>query len=324
MASYDKRFCAMPPTFTSYTYRIDSMRILATILPLSSDQTFQTSHLLGISDAQIVNWFLSLPEEKTKLVRNDGYCDQLLMQACMTIYLGVILLHLPHSSVLSSTAPQPSIDPLFQQEATAPPPIDASTAKCLHAADNMALLAKLPVTTPHFTPIFVHALLKSLHVHLSAYPLFPAAQLNIFPATASTNAMIYLAPPPPSSRLPSHLTLSPPMPVPIPTRQQLEQRMKLQVGTLKSLTTTWPMAAAALENLKASARDIVPRLRQAQMSLQPDFDERSIDRFLEVDCPARDLERWDVSGSMTGVVPLGHPTRDPESGTFWDRMWKGP
>jgi hypothetical protein len=299
------------------------MRILATILPLSSDQPFRTSHLLGISDAQIVHWFLSLPEEKTKLVRSDGHCDHLFVQACMTIYLSVILLHLPHSSIFSSTAPQTSIDPLFPQDTTAPPPIDTSTAKCLHAADNMTLLTKLPFTTPHFTPILVHALLKSIPIHLSAYPLFPAAQLNTFASTTSNNANIYFAPPPPTSRLPSHLTLSPPMPVPIPTRQQLEQRLKLQIGTLKSLTTTWPIAESALEDLKTSARDIVPRLQQAQISIQPGFDGTSIDRFLEVECPARDLERWDVSGSMTGTVPLGHPTRDQESGIFLDRMWRG-
>lgn len=80
---YDESdFATEEVVYSSFTYRIDAVRILGKILALSRVGPFDFQAVEGV-DGYLVNWTLHLPEAKRQLLSDDGDLDEMLFQAHM-------------------------------------------------------------------------------------------------------------------------------------------------------------------------------------------------------------------------------------------------
>lgn len=84
--------------FSSYSYRIEAIRILARVLVLNSLPETHQDHLQGVANA-IVSWLNHLPRQKVDIVDMYGNVDEMLFQAHVTIHYAAMLLNLPRSDL---------------------------------------------------------------------------------------------------------------------------------------------------------------------------------------------------------------------------------
>ena len=85
LEDYDNSaFDSEETVFSSYTYRIDAIRILGKILPIT-DPDVMDYHALDIADASLTNWHLHLPACKKEILGKGLEVDEILFQAHMII-----------------------------------------------------------------------------------------------------------------------------------------------------------------------------------------------------------------------------------------------
>lgn len=83
LADFDEStFATEEVVYSSFTYRIDAVRILGRILAVSRVDHFDFQAVEGV-DACLINWTLHLPELKRQLVGKNGEVDEVLFQAHM-------------------------------------------------------------------------------------------------------------------------------------------------------------------------------------------------------------------------------------------------
>ncbi|KAL4739867.1 hypothetical protein BDV11DRAFT_108166 [Aspergillus similis] len=91
-----------PPRYSSYSYRIEAVRILARVLVLNNIPETQThpDHAQAVTNA-LVSWTNHLPPQKaaTGIIDMYGAIDEMLFQAHVTIHYAAMLLHLPRSNL---------------------------------------------------------------------------------------------------------------------------------------------------------------------------------------------------------------------------------
>ena len=84
--------------YSSYSYRIEAVHILARVLVLNSLPETHQDHLQAVANA-IVSWLNHLPRHKIDIVDMYGNVDEMLFQSHVTIHYAAMLLHLPRSDL---------------------------------------------------------------------------------------------------------------------------------------------------------------------------------------------------------------------------------
>jgi hypothetical protein len=170
IAQFDDRvFADEDIDFSSFSYRIEAVRILGRVVSLSEMVTGQ-QELVESVDARIVSWFHHLPESKMELMLADGTVDEMMFQAKMIINGASIYLHFPRSDLLSSPAVAAEVIcghsglclmPAFSHHSHA--------MKAVKAASEISNLAAIRMPETKHTPFFICALVLSSIVQLAAY-----------------------------------------------------------------------------------------------------------------------------------------------------------
>lgn len=170
MADFDNRVFADEDTeFSSYSYRIDAVRLLGRVLLLSESATGQEDIVESV-DARIASWNHHVPESKMELIRADGTIDEMMFQARMIINGASIYLHFPRSDLLSS--PAVAAEVICGHSGTCLMPAfthHAHAMNALTAASEISTLAALRTPVTRHTPFFICALVLSSIVQLAAY-----------------------------------------------------------------------------------------------------------------------------------------------------------
>ncbi|KAJ5227587.1 uncharacterized protein N7469_007593 [Penicillium citrinum] len=169
IAQFDERvFADEERDFSSYSYRIEAVRILGRVVATQEMTEGQQDHVEAI-DARIASWFHHLPESKAELMRPDGLVDEIMFQATMIVNGASIYLNFPRSDLLSSPAVAsevicghhgPISVPAFSHHTHA--------MKAVKAASELSTLAAMRLPVERHTPFFICALTLSSIVQLAA------------------------------------------------------------------------------------------------------------------------------------------------------------
>ncbi|KAJ5097904.1 hypothetical protein N7532_004905 [Penicillium argentinense] len=169
IAQFDERvFAEEERDFSSYSYRIEAVRILGRVVATQEMTEGQQDHVEAI-DARIASWYHHLPESKAELMRPDGSVDEVMFQATMIVNGASIYLNFPRSDLLSSPAVAsevicghhgPISVPAFSHHAHA--------MKAVKAASELSTLAAMRLPVERHTPFFICALTLSSIVQLAA------------------------------------------------------------------------------------------------------------------------------------------------------------
>ncbi|PYH40753.1 Zn(II)2Cys6 transcription factor [Aspergillus saccharolyticus JOP 1030-1] len=84
--------------YSSFSYRIEAVCILARVIVLNSLPETHRDHLQAVENA-LVSWTNHLPASKVDIVDMYGSIDEMLFQAHTTIHYAAMLLHLPRSNL---------------------------------------------------------------------------------------------------------------------------------------------------------------------------------------------------------------------------------
>ncbi|KAJ5714578.1 uncharacterized protein N7483_011759 [Penicillium malachiteum] len=169
IAQFDERvFADEERDFSSYSYRIEAVRILGRVVATQDMIEGQQDQVEAI-DARIASWFYHLPDSKLELMRPDGSIDEIMFQATMIINGASIYLNFPRSDLLSSPAVAsevicghsgPISVPAFSHHVHA--------MKAVKAASELSSLAAIRLPVERHTPFFICALTLSSIVQLAA------------------------------------------------------------------------------------------------------------------------------------------------------------
>ncbi|KAL3494533.1 hypothetical protein BJX62DRAFT_223098 [Aspergillus germanicus] len=242
--------------FSTFAYRIDAVRNLGAVLELNRSLEGNIEARVETIDAHLSSSLMTLPA-----LHGDGYdssChDEMVFQAQMTLYLALIYLHHPRSSMRfasfhnttedpptpSSTSctrlkipeshsqlqsktpshpqphshPQPSASISAHHTQPPSPTLDIHSHKLLRAADLLSNLATLPSTVQHRSPFFTCALAMCIIVHTAA----------VLVVGGSTR------------------------------EESLKARVQLSIGALKVLGRVWPLAKRVRGEMVGMYREVV-------------------------------------------------------------------
>ena len=169
LGQFDGRiFADEEPDFSSYTYRIEAVRILGRVVTIASIGEGEHDAVEAI-DARIASWLHLLPESKSELVRSDGTVDEMMFQATMIINGASIYLHFPRSDLLSSPALAAQVI-CGHHAAVSQPTLthQAHALRAIKAAGEISTLASIRIPVIKHTPFFICALVMSSIVQLAA------------------------------------------------------------------------------------------------------------------------------------------------------------
>ncbi|KAK9851097.1 hypothetical protein MYU51_011335 [Penicillium brevicompactum] len=169
IVQFDERvFADEDRDFSSYCYRIESIRILGRVVAMQ-EMTHGQQDLVEAIDARIGSWGHHLPESKEELLRPDGSVDEIMFQATMILNGAAIYLNFPRSDLLSSPAVAaevicghhgPISVPAFSHNEHA--------MKAYKAARELTRLAGFRAEVTKHTPFFICALTLSSIVQLAS------------------------------------------------------------------------------------------------------------------------------------------------------------
>lgn len=169
IAQFDERvFADEERDFSSYSYRIEAVRILGRVVATQDMVEGQQDHVEAI-DARIASWFHHLPESKSELMRPDGSVDEIMFQATMIVNGASIYLNFPRSDLLSSPAVASEVICGHHGPISVPAFSHHSHAmKAVKAASELSSLAAIRLPVERHTPFFICALTLSSMVQLAA------------------------------------------------------------------------------------------------------------------------------------------------------------
>ncbi|TGO24904.1 hypothetical protein BPAE_0092g00230 [Botrytis paeoniae] len=173
LSDYDSRdFEDEIPVFSSFTYLIDLVRIIGTILSINDITGKNLEPAVTNADAMLVNWRLHLPGEKQGVVDKNEEVDELLFQAQNLLQTLLVVIHRPLSRLYHS--------PLEKISGCAPPPPTSPptgnedltrwlhTKKTIEAAQTAMNLYALPSPILLHTPLGICGITKATLANLSA------------------------------------------------------------------------------------------------------------------------------------------------------------
>ncbi|EMF11884.1 uncharacterized protein SEPMUDRAFT_149735 [Sphaerulina musiva SO2202] len=173
LQDYDGRLFADEDwQFSSASYRIDAVRILARVIDVSSANKVHADSIQSIDNA-MASWKFHLPNDKAGIVVHSGEVDPMMFQAFMLIYIGNIFLHFPRSELPITMPASADIACARRHMEQVSPTSSQHAAKALSASKDLANLAALPVT--RYSPFFICSLVFACVVQLSACSAYPKA-----------------------------------------------------------------------------------------------------------------------------------------------------
>ncbi|KIV79238.1 hypothetical protein PV11_06807 [Exophiala sideris] len=157
--------------YSSFAYAIEAAYILGSVLALGPDTFAVTDPQVEAIDASITNFFLSLPQDKREVIRQDGHVDQCLGVAHLIINWAAISLHRPRSTLTFIRNHYRTT--CTRAEAAGLPALAYSshTAKALRAANSIINLATAQQTMAYATPTLMCGITTAATVHLPAYAM---------------------------------------------------------------------------------------------------------------------------------------------------------
>ncbi|EPE35717.1 Zn2/Cys6 DNA-binding protein [Glarea lozoyensis ATCC 20868] len=168
LREYDNReFAAEEIVYSSFTYLIDTCRIVSTQQALMHLDHGPSEKALEAADAKFVNWISYLPRCKSEVVTREGV-DEVMFLACLVLNVEKLLLHRPHSHLPYS--------PLETRSKCTPPSISRQsrairtlhTAKALEAITASIALFALPAEVLKHSPLVSCALSLNVMALVSA------------------------------------------------------------------------------------------------------------------------------------------------------------
>ncbi|OCK84861.1 hypothetical protein K432DRAFT_389178 [Lepidopterella palustris CBS 459.81] len=170
-------------------------------------------HKVDVADAYLVNWSLHLPPSKREIVSGDGRVDEILFQAHMVISGSTIMLHRPRSNLGFGDVEEVTTCVTPGQCLLPTQPREIHTAKCLHAAEDISKLITLPTSLQKHTPFFTCVIVMASVVHLSYWSFL----------------------------------------VPDGQDENIKSLIRLDTGSLQSLSALWPVANTVLHQVRGVA-----------------------------------------------------------------------
>ncbi|KAH7394494.1 hypothetical protein BKA66DRAFT_509756 [Pyrenochaeta sp. MPI-SDFR-AT-0127] len=234
----DSAFLPSLPTFSSFTYLIDAVRILGKVFECARlDSTFEY-HAVDVVDQYLCNWRLHLPPSKFEIVNNDGHVDEVLFQAHMVNAGSTIMLHRPRSNLGFGRVEGVNICVQPGQVLLPTQTREIHTAKCRTSAENISALIRLPGHLLYHTPFFTCVVVMASVVHLSYWSfLVPDGQDDI-----------------------------------------IKQSIRLDVGTLQQYSNTWPIASVVLGQVRGVAHTLFNSKKAMSIHLWSNIDHNDVIR----------------------------------------------
>lgn len=156
ITSFDKRiFLDAESRFSSFTYRIEAVRILMRIVSLNNSSEQHPDNLQAVQNA-LVGWKSHLPSNKVDTVDMYGEEDEMLFQAHSIIHFAEMLLHLPRSTlrpafpgtnVVSCPAVPPRLPATFTSR--------VHDVKAIEASKQLSNLLSIAPRTRQHTPFSI-------------------------------------------------------------------------------------------------------------------------------------------------------------------------
>ncbi|TGO50409.1 hypothetical protein BCON_0184g00140 [Botryotinia convoluta] len=160
------------PVFSSFTYLIDLVRIIGTILSINDITGKNLEPAVTNADAMLVNWRLHLPVEKQGVVDKHEEVDELLFQAQNLLQTLLVVIHRPLSRLYHS--PLETISRCAPPLPTSPPTGNEDLTRWLHtkktieAAQTAMNLYALPSPILLHTPLGICGITETTLANLSA------------------------------------------------------------------------------------------------------------------------------------------------------------
>ncbi|ESZ96962.1 hypothetical protein SBOR_2644 [Sclerotinia borealis F-4128] len=173
LSEYDSRdFEDELPIFSSFTYLIDLIRIIGTVLSINNITGKNLESAVTNADAMLVNWKLHLPVEKQGVVDKNEEVDELLFQAQNLLQTLLVFIHRPLSRLYH--APLEKVSRCAPPPSTSPPTGNEDLIRWLHtkktieAAQTAINLYALPSPILLHTPLGICGLTMATLANLSA------------------------------------------------------------------------------------------------------------------------------------------------------------
>ncbi|KAI2621860.1 hypothetical protein GGS21DRAFT_494563 [Xylaria nigripes] len=166
----DQLFSGEEREFSSFAYRVASIRNLGRMMRLPADSGFMPEEVVDKVERHLSNWRLHLPKSKRDCLNKEGELDEMMFQAYMINHACTIILHQPLSQLDSSPA----------REVTACAPHQAveggeyfnlHTRHIIKAAAEISKMVTYNVPITSHTHFFTCVLTLSSIVHLSNWAL---------------------------------------------------------------------------------------------------------------------------------------------------------
>lgn len=167
-------------------------------------------------DAALVAWVHHLPPERYEILDSNGHCDEMLFQAHLIIYAALIHLHVPRSTLQLSRPSNAGIECTRKCQIITP----ASTYHT-HAVKAVNAAGELTALASLPTNIFKHTPIFACGLVVSAVVQLSACAIN------TCNCL-----------------------------QPHRDRIVQSIGMLKTLDRAWPLAGAAMTQVRIVAREI--------------------------------------------------------------------
>ncbi|KAL2809646.1 hypothetical protein BJX63DRAFT_404933 [Aspergillus granulosus] len=215
-------------SFSTFAYRIDAVRNLGAVLELNRSLEGNIEARVETIDAHLSSSLMTLPALHGD--RYDSSChDEMVFQAQMTLYLALIYLHHPRSSMCFASfhthdpstsctrLKLPASQSQSQSTITPSPALDLHSHKLLRAADLLSSLATLPSTIQHRSPFFTCALAMCTIVHTAALLVVSGSRRE----------------------------------------ESLKARVQLSIGALKVIGRVWPLARTVRGEMVGMYKEVV-------------------------------------------------------------------
>jgi hypothetical protein len=218
-------FSDQPPIFSSFTYRIEAVRLLGRVLLITSAHGVHRDRVQAVDNALAAfTHHLPLSKSEPEIVNTYGEIDELMFQAHLIIQYATILLHFPRSD-LTSPAYFSNVVPGSNQARIVCPcnRQRIHSIKAVEASKVISMLAALRSPVQGRSPFFVWALALGATVQLAISAVHSKAE-----------------------------------------RHCLEEhcdRVKLMLGVLKSLGRYWFFAKVVLKALNMMALPVFESLK---------------------------------------------------------------
>ncbi|KKY25919.1 putative c6 zinc finger domain containing protein [Diplodia seriata] len=258
----DSAFAEDEVEYSSFAYRIDSVRNLGKVLAVTSEDVLDF-RAIETADSCLVNWMLHLPDSKKEAISRDGQLDHMVFQAHMITDASTILLHKPRSTLDDYRSADEirtcvkQCAPLVSTQAR-----ETHTAKCAEAARRLSHLVRLPIQPPltRLTPFFTCAVVMASVVHLCAWSLVPPNYGGTGTGTGSSEnnscAGGLL------QDCSSEATAAAVVGMGPDGDAVLKELIRLSMGALKTLAAQWPLAKTAAGQVKGVAGELFRAKRE--------------------------------------------------------------